>query len=71
MKWVDYHYIKSYKNNRCSASVWLHNDLRGGLPPGAPLCPPQQLGGDQTRRPEVCLRDQAGSGGEVDGLFRE
>ena len=48
-----------------SAPIWFHNNLRGGLPPGAPLRPPQQLGGDQAGRPEVRLRDEEGRGGEV------
>ena len=56
LKWVDSHYIiKSYKNNLCSAAVWLHNNLRGGLPLGPLVRPDQQLGGDQTGRPEVRL----------------
>ena len=50
-----------------SPPVRLHYNLRGCLPPGPLVRPPQQLGGDQAGRPEVRLRDQTGRGGEGGG----
>lgn len=51
-------FIAQVKNDSlcCSAAVWVHHHLRGSVPPRSTVRPPQQLGGNSSGRPQVCVR---------------
>lgn len=47
--------IEESKTLCCSAAVWVHHHLRGGVPSCPALRPPEQLGGNPSGCPQVCV----------------
>lgn len=52
---MDFSFVKT-EPSYCSAPVWVHHYICGGVSPRPTLRSPQQLGGNPSGRSQVCVR---------------